>query len=259
MVLEVLILFLLIIGICVIHYRGALHEFQILQKDYSPSNRWSDFLSEQLPLVIRNLPPSWLGNWSARRTEMKKWSVSLRAKNGKMLRTSWAHWLQFPTAPIENQIEMSRNSKLDITIQNWADFRRWFWIPTGSPLPFILSTNPENAFVGLKKTTAAATAIVSTDGSPLELWISHEGGIPHHLIQDLRNQNPWIQSTNEIPGVEDVKFIEMRLRPGNAVVLPCHWWYAIRRMEGDSNSLSWFWIHEFHTPISYVATKLQPK
>jgi len=36
MIFEVLFLVLLIFGIAVVAYRGAVHEFQILQKDYVP-------------------------------------------------------------------------------------------------------------------------------------------------------------------------------------------------------------------------------
>lgn len=252
MILGMIIVILLLIGICVISYRGALHEFQILQKDYNPENKWPDFLSEQLPLVIRNLPPSWLGNWSREKTERKNWPV--QAKNRKKtIKTTFQKWLEYPEMPIDNVRELGEKSKLDITIRNW--FSRWFWIPTCVPHPYVLSDIVTNSCIPLRKATADATAIVSTDGSPVEVWLSHEAGIPDTIADSLRGLNPWIQSTNEIPGVEKVKFIEVRLRPGNAIIVPTHWWYSVRSVESDS----WFWIHEFQSPISWLATKLQSK
>jgi hypothetical protein len=150
---------------------------------------------------------------------------------------------------IENGSELGHNAKLDITIQNW--FKRIFWIPYNSPVAHILFPN---ACLPLRKTTADSTLIVSTDGDPLEIWLSHEAGIPAPIVDEIRGKNPWTQSANEIPGVEEVKFIEVRLRPGNAIMIPTHWWYSIR---GESKS--WFWINEFHSPISWIASAIQSK
>ena len=254
MILGAILVVLLIVGLCVINYRGALHEFQILQKDYNPENKWSEFLSEQLPLVIRNLPASWLGNWSRSKTESKQWSVVVSGGSNKQkLKTTFANWLSYPETMYENASELGLANKLDITIKNW--FTRWFWVPVGSPSAYVLSEHPKNACLPLRKTTADSTAIVSTDGSPIEVWLSHEAGIPSNIADSLRGLNPWIQSTNEIPGVEQVKFIEVLLRPGNAIVVPTHWWVSVRCVEKES----WFWIHEFQNPISWVATYLRPK
>lgn len=258
MILGAVLLILIVVGLFAISYRGALHEFQILQKDYNSQNKWQEFLSEQLPLVIRNLPPTWLGNWSASRTENKDWQVTISIKEGRKtrkLQTSFKEWLEYPEKQIENGTELGHNAKLDITVQNW--FRRWFWIPTNSPRSHILSGHEDNSCLPLRKTTADSTVIVSTDGAPIEIWISHEAGIPSPIVDEIRGKNPWIQSTNEIPGVEEVKFIEVVLRPGNAIVIPTHWWYSIRST--DDSALSWFWINEFHSPISWLATTIQNK
>ena len=56
MVLELAFLVLLIVGLCALAYRSAVHEFQILQKDFTEENNWSELLSEELPLVIRGIP-----------------------------------------------------------------------------------------------------------------------------------------------------------------------------------------------------------
>lgn len=241
-----LIAILLIIAICAIVYRGALHEFQILQKDYKKENKWSDFLSEKLPLVVRNLPKSWLGNWTYERTKDKSWNIITKRKE------AWSEWIKNPILIPKNMEEIGFKAKLNVALNHWENFRRWFWIPTGNPIPYVLST-----YIGLKKTTAEGTLLVSTDGAPLEVWVSHEAGVPITIAEELYGMNPWIQSTNEIPGVEQVKFIEIRLRPGNAILLPCHWWYAIR--PNDDTSSSWFWMHEFHSPISWIATKIRSK
>lgn len=255
MVLELLFFILLVFGICVLAYRGAVHEFQILQKEYSPDMEWSELLGEQLPIVIRNLPRSWLGNWTQQKTEHKTWLVTVRDPSGKKFRTTWNHWLQTQDAPTPvNMDEISSVSKLGTNVQNWyADgFCRWSWLPSAAIKvhPHIFT---QQDIKGVNKTTSEFTTIVSTDGSPLELWIAHEGAIPDNVSYELLKKNPWIQTTKEIPWIGEVKYIEIKLRPGNAVVIPRHWYYALRQEEGTEGR-SWFWTSDYHTPISWLAS-----
>lgn len=250
MVLELLFLCLLIIGLCVVAYRGAIHEFQILQKDYDPDNDWSALLSEQLPIVIRGLPRHLLGGWTAAKTDQKTWMVKVRDAQGKAYRTTWNNWLKHPSLAPENMDELAEAVRLKHTFENWGveDIRRWSWLPASTPTPHVLHTA-----TGVKKTTAEFTAIVATDGAPLELWIAHEGAISSQVSDELLGKDPWIQTSESIPWINTVKYIEIRLRPGNAVLIPSHWWYALRPA---SATPSWFWVGEFHTPISRVATAL---
>ena len=252
MILGTLFVLILILGICVIHYRSALHEFQILQKDYNPENRWTEFLQEQLPLVIRNLPRKWLGTWSRATKGPYEGCEVVVVQEGKRLKTSFANWLLGPEQTYGNPTDVGSAAKLDRTIQNW--FSRWFWIPNKSPSAYVLTPNAGNSCLPLWKTKADSTVLVSTDGSPIEVWLSHEAGIPDDIADSLRGLNPWIQSTNEIPGVEKVKFVEIRLRPGNAIVVPTHWWVSVR-CEGNE---SWFWMHTFHSPVSWIASAVRP-
>lgn len=254
MVLELLFLGILILGLCVVAYRGAIHEFQILQKDYHPDNNWSELLSEQLPIVIRSLPKHWLGNWSLAKTENRSWSLLVRNPHGKRFRTTWAHWLKegTDTNRPENMDELAEAARLHETVLNWAteDCRRWSWLSSALPTPYVLYSSR-----GLTKTTAEYTVIVATDESPLELWIAHEGALSDKVVRFLDGRDPWIQTSETVPWISTVKYIELILRPGNAILLPRHWWYALRpTTTGDR---SWYWQSEFHTPISWIATKLR--
>lgn len=251
MVFEIILLFLLVFGLCVIGYRGAVHEFQILQKEYDSDLQWTEQLSERLPLVIRNLPSSSTGYWTQSRTHMKHWPVHVTDAKKARLRTTWNKWIPNPENTLTNGAELARYAKLEKAMEHWMDHRRWFWIPFVQPVASVLNTNQ---CVGIQKTTAEATLIVSTDGIPLEIWLTHEEGIPGHLVEEMVGKDPWIQTTNEIPGISDVKYIEVKLRSNNAMVLPSHWWYAIRPAE---EGVSWYWTSEFHSPVSFLATKLK--
>jgi len=232
-------------------YRGAIHEFQILQKDYSSDHNWSELLSEQLPLVVRSLPKHWLGQWTRAQTSRKTWVVKVRDTDGRLFRTTWNAWLESPEGEPENLQDFATLVKLDTAVRNWSDegFRRWYWFPMGTPKPDILTT-----FRGVEKNTSELTTIVSTDGAPLELWIAHEGAIPDNVAEEIRGQNPWILTTREVPWIGEVKYIEVKLRPGNAITIPAHWWYALRS-EGGADA--WFFSADAHTVPSMFATAVR--
>ena len=143
---------------------------------------------------------------------------------------------------------ISSVARLDKTLENWSTegIRRWSWLPTRTPTPFVFS---EGQVKGVSKTAAEYTLIVSTDEYPIELWISHEGAVPKNVSADLFGKDPWIQTNESIPWIGEVKYIEVKLRPGNAILIPKHWWYAVRPVA----SSAWFWIAEFNTPISAIA------
>lgn len=259
MFLELLFLTLLVAGICILFYRGAVHEFQILQKEYEPEMNWGEVLSEELPIVIRGIPRSWMGGWSARITDRRKWKTLVRNSDGRKFRTSWMNYVETP-APrpvLLNGTEIAEASRLSHTLSNWRDdgFGRWSWIPSNAtmPEPGILTSLD---FRGVSKMTAEFTTFVATDGAPLEIWLAHEGAIPAKVTEDLVGKNPWIQTTNTIPWIDEVKFIEIKLRPGNALIVPRHWWVALRGAEKED---AWYWSAAFHTPISYIATAIAQK
>ena len=261
MIFELLFLVLLIFGIAVVAYRGAIHEFQILQKDYTPNTNWGEMMNEQLPIVIRSLPKHWLGNWSYNKTVNKTWEIVVQNNDEKKFKTTWNVWLQTPnqTSPT-NLAAIADTLKLRNNFEHWAaeGFHQWYTVPTQAPTLYIYQ---QNDVMTLRKGIADFTAIVATDGTPLELWIAHEGAVPADKVDDIVGKDPWIQTTKEIPWIGDLKYIEMKLRPGNAVLLPRHWWYAIRTVKEKNEqplpSYAWFWKGEIHSPVSWVAGKIR--
>lgn len=251
MMLEFLFLCILIVGICVIAYRGAVHEFQILQRDYIAQTPWSELLNEQLPVIIRTIPKSLRGGWNESRTHQKRWPVYVRDNYGKKYKTTWDMYLQekTPYQP-ENSSELAIIAKLDETLENWvADgFHKWYWLPGSIPSAYVA----QSGFVqGVQRTWSEATLVTNTEGGPLHIWLAHGGAIPSNVVNSLYGKNPWIQTTDDIPWISEVKYIEIILRPGNTLLIPRHWYYAI---QSSDETPVWFWIGEFHSPISWIAS-----
>jgi hypothetical protein len=254
MLLEtIFLLFLVVIGVLII-YRGAIHEFQILQKDYDADVDWPTLLTEQLPLVIRNVPSSWLGGWSIAKTGNRTWPVLTQDAQGKKFKIAWNSYLMTDAkAPSHGDLaEFANPTKLLTTIQNWVydGMSCLHWLPVRTPRPMLLLSEEP-----LKKLIAEWTVLVSTDGAPVELWLAHEGAIPTH--KDLVVK-PWTATTATVPWIGDVKYIEIKLRPGNAIMIPKHWWVSVRpAIQPDTKrDGAWMWRSEFHSPASQFVSLL---
>jgi len=267
MLLESIFIVLLLLVFAVIFYRAAIHEYTILQKDWSAEDvKWTELISERAPLIVRNVPEDWTRLWTYSRTGKFGWPVALKS-GAKKSRSSWSIFLQSKTNnQITNGDVLADTSGLvehATTISN--EFRRPFWCPgsfaVGKTSANIIKPNKAD-FVGLKKTTAEATCWISTDGSPLRIWLAHEGATKggEWLPAKPFGRDPWALKPEETPWISELKFLEIRLRPGNMLILPPHWWIALRSSKEDGSNVhngSWYWTSEFHGPISWISTIFQ--
>jgi hypothetical protein len=277
--LEILLVVLLILVFLLVAYKGAIHEFQILQKDWKPTIDWSSLLSEQLPLVVRNVDPTWQAAkmpWTAKAVAGKTWPVQLR-KDGALFKGRWNEWLANPgQPPLTPETWQEISAIIAPPLPMWEDggFHRWSWIPAhlARPLVQILTTVQP-----VRRTTAATTLIQATDGAPLTLWLAHEGAIPAKVATAIKGKDPWSLTAEQVPWISEVKFIELRLRPGNAIAIPTHWYWAAKPHGGQGQGQgrgqgqgqgedvgnsgmaegSWYWIAEWQTPVSWLVSSVQ--
>jgi len=259
--LELILVGVILLGLAVLFYRGAVHEFQILQHDWSDDINWANLLSERAPLVIRDIPVELQGSWRRQAVARRSWPVLLQNKQGRV-RSTCADWIstslaQVETRTIENGERLATSAGIGEMVNDWrsAGLYRWTWLPTSSCSVHLLPPT-ETACLPLQQVRSDCKWIVATDGTPLRLWLAHEGAIPSGM--KLEGKNPWTLTTAEVPWIVDVKFMEMRLRPGQAVLLPTHWWMAVKPelpVISDAPTVgdgAWFWTADLDTPISWV-------
>jgi hypothetical protein len=244
MVLELVFILILVFAVSVIAYRGAVHEFQILQKNYDDDANLSELLSEMLPVVVRNVPKGWIGGWTNAKVGLKPYEIQVLSPKGQKFQVPWNVWLAQPnnTRPVSLE-PVAASLHLEKVSAAMADdgFTRWTLIPHSTPKPEVLHPSQSKL---LKKTVPEFTVLTVTDGAPLEVWLAHEGAIPSDGLLGL---NPWDVTSKTIPWISDVKYVEIRLRPNNSLAIPKHWSYAIRNVEAD---ISWYHVTEFNTPVS---------
>lgn len=269
MLLQTLFIIIILFAFVVIFYRAAIHEYTILQKDWSSVDaNWKDLISERAPLIVRDVPVEWTKLWTLKRTGKFGWPVVVSDGRNKS-RSSWSIYLNSKTKnKILNGDTLSDAAGLNeqaITISN--EFRRPFWLPgsfsVGRTVANIIKPNGLD-YVGLKKTTAEATCIICTDGGTMRVWLAHEGATKGGawLPANPYGRDPWALKPEETPWISELKFLEIRLRPGNMLILPPHWWVAFRCLDekgGENKEGSWYWMTELHSLISLVATTFHNK
>lgn len=270
MLLESTFIGLLILVFVVIFYRAANHEYTILQKDWGSDDvNWSKLVSERMPIVVRHVPKAWTKLWTRARTAKFGWPVVVQEK-GKKMRTTWSGLVAAPPRlgqQILNTSDLATAAGLhDQAAEIGLEFRRPFWLPgsmsVGNLTAHVVPSH-DKSFIGLRKTTAEATCWVATDGTPLRLWIAHEGATKggEYLPPHPHGKDPWNLKPEESPWISELKFMEIRLRPGTMFLLPPHWWIGIKcdsfMNENPVMEGGWFWTCEFHSPISWLATRFQ--
>jgi hypothetical protein len=266
MVLEILLLFLVVSAILLAVYKGAVQEYQILQKDWSPTIDWSSLLSEKLPIVIRNVDPEWQGRWTRDATQHKNWPLVVKDEHGTLLRTTWSEWLSSPPGqpPMHNGHELAEVAH--IPLDQWRDggFRQWSWLPLNYANVGVLGPHVDTV-LPTEKTKSACTIVQATDGIPLQIWLAHEGSVPASVADHLMGRNPWSLKSEQVPWIEELKYIEIKLRPGNAIAIPTHWWWAARAALPAVSERpvmadgAWYWVAHAENPVSWTVNVLTKK
>ena len=108
---------------------------------------------------------------------------------------------------------------------------------------------------GLRKTTAIYTMIYPTS-EPLEVTLLTEHQ-ETYLPKVWRGRFPEVLTIQDTPLVGEIKYINIKVRPGNVLIIPTHWFVSIRAVNREvEKPLLWSWI-EIHNPISSLAARME--
>lgn len=257
--LEILLLFGVIFLILTFFYKQAICDFRINQIEWSQRDEsLLTLLHEKVPLVVRTLPsasfwtredvlarpcfstlpifqdvriPDWIQSADANAVCPWKWEHAEKIAAVSGLKVWAEKWM--------NPVVIPR------LLRAWMFARYQCWAGRR----------------GMQRTFATWTCILPVQG---EIVVSL---LPENMESFLPAQ--WVgtfpgeMSQKDTPFLKDLKFVDIIVRPGNALFLPAHWfvsWSAkdANTSEHASHAPSMVCTISYHTPISLLAFNASP-
>lgn len=248
---ELLLICIVVFGIFVIFYRQAIEEYNILQIEGSQVADLPKLLSEQSPVVLRDIgipklltPETLRGN-----SRLLTFPVLPSLNLGDYLA------MENPPDSVKIKHKAALQLASEAGIQVWAEHT---WFPKAFSYPLLqnihsLATYAYIGSVGLRKTTAIHTVIYPTS-VPLEITLLTEQQTKF-LPKAWRGLYPDQITIHDTPLVGEIKYISVKVRPGNMLWIPTHWYYSVKSQDLKQPCL-WASL-EIHNPISRLATMME--
>ncbi len=252
MILELLFLFALVFLIAVLFYKQRAPDLQILQLEHDQiSAQLADLLEEQQPIVIRGtMPPRGLtAEALAKAPRLASFPVGGQPLSAILAQPSLlASAAGIPTL----SLELRRNLAEELSIPVWATRN---WLPHFAhcsllgPLVGTMRSEAVIGGLGMWKTTAKLTAFTPTEGTYVVSILSVES--EQYLPKAWQYRYVSSLTPNDTPLVADIKFLDIVVRPGTALLIPPH---AVVSMEPkEPSTFSAAAILEYHEPVSLLA------
>lgn len=236
--------------ICVFFYKQTHDSLQILQIEDSQIHTLPELVEERSPIVLRHT-----------RTPANFTREAMR-KIPRLGATTVA------ATPLENLLDGSVRMKSDgppalgrraaeelaaeLGIPLWVE-RQWSeYLRATSYFGWLGTVRARVGFggVGLFKTTAQITVLLPTEGAYIASILppNKQALLP----KQWQYRYPDVFTPNDTPFVNELEYVDMKLRAGTALLLPPHWFVSLR-----PEDWALFLVIEYHEPISLLATTLE--
>jgi hypothetical protein len=249
MVLEILFLSVLFITVLIVFYRQAIEQYNILQIEGSQLSEFPKLLSEHTPLIVHDVGLPKLLTPETLKTNQRLLQFPL----GNQLTID--QYIKNPVQSIhftkKASILLAKESGLAV----WAEHT---WFPRFFTYPILqhihsLKTEAYVGEVGLQKATASTTVLYPTSGA-LEVTLLTEQQ-EKYLPVSWRGRFPEVFTLQDTPLAGEIKYITIKLRPGNVLAIPTHWIYSLRVVEKDKPA---FWGKlSLENPISAISSMME--
>lgn len=234
----------LIFIVLVIFYKQANEEFTILQLEGNQLVSLPSLLSEKYPIVIRQvqMPTFFTPEAIQQNSRIQTFPISPE----KQLKDALSD------TSLSLPLSASRILAQQVGLQVWAEHTWLPYVSTWSFLNFV-NTTANLGEQGLRKTTAYCTLLLPTSQS-INIIIMTSGQ-EKYLPTNWHNTDPEKYTLNDTPMVGNIKFMEIKVKPGNCLCLPPHWFYTLRASD-PKKSMLWCCL-EIQNPLSWMATRLE--
>jgi hypothetical protein len=232
--------------IAILFYKQANESFQILQLDAERLSELPTLYQDRSPIVVRGTSGDQLPTGLGTEAELRRRPAVLAALAAPATPlSSVLNRPGFNYSPVTTAF-LAKESGLDTWFRLRlfdtllpSPYTRWFYTSKTSLWP---------SGRGLFKTTAFQTLVMPTQGTVI-VTLLLQSMIPY-LPTRWEGRRFASLTAEDTPLLTQIKFIEIRIRTGNFVLIPPHVLADIRS-EGET---AWVFMAEIHHPISAFAT-----
>jgi hypothetical protein len=228
--LEYLLFIIVLFFIAVLFYKQANEEFQILQLEAERLSELPTLYVDRSPIVISGFKTPNLGT----EEELKKRKIMDMSVLKK-----------FTQVPMESAKFMAKESGLQVWFEHHlykellpSPYTKWLYTFYTTLWPFRR---------GLFKTTAFQTVIMPTQGT-VSVKLMLLKMLPY-LPSKWIGRSFSSLTLHDTPLLNQLQYIEIRVRKGNLLFIPAHFIVDIDSFE----SSAWVFMAEIHHPISRLA------
>ena len=240
MIFEILFILVFLFFTALFFYKQALEDFDIVQIEAAQVEKVPALLAENSFLVIRSLPVLTLWTPASVLPQVLATPYGRDTLGGVVAGSAVP--LQFPLSGED----LARQTG----VHTWMEST---WFPRLIPNSFLrpLYTLRCEAAVGekgLRKSYAVTTLLFATEGE-LRVSVMPES-VQTYLPATWEGRSFASLQRTDAPLLGEVKFLDIRLRPGMVLCIPPHW---ILNLAQEGAVLPWFLWVEIHHPISKIA------
>ena len=243
--LEIILIGMFLFLILTFFYKQAICEFRINQVEWGKRDTLQDAIQERVPTVLRGIP------------QAKFWTqedVMMRASYGTVSvfdNQGLPEWLTSTTSDSECPWTTEHASSIASVsgLITWAE--RWINENVLSPIESYWYYPKYLCFAGSKglhKTVAPYTLLTPTEGEII-VNIMPEN-VAHALPVVWKGTFPSELTQYDTPFINDLKFMDIIIRPGTALIMPAHWFIS---WKSNKDNIPLVCSIEYHSPISRFA------
>lgn len=249
MIFEIGIITIVLFAVVVLFYRQAIEQYNILQIEASQIDELPKLLGERTPLVLHDVgqPKLFTPDALKSNTRLQQFPIGQGQTLGQYIQSGTLT----KSIPHKASLLLAKESGLSVWMEHtW--FPKFFAYPLLEHIHF-LTTEAHVGDMGLAKTTAIHTVLYPTSGTfDVTLMTEQQEKC---LPKLWRGRFPELFTIQDTPLVGEIKYITIKLRPGNMICIPSHWFYSVSSTDKKKPAL---WCRfTIDNPISSIASFME--
>jgi hypothetical protein len=246
---EIGILLGIVFLVFVFFYKQKAQEFRISQIEHTQLQTLPDLFTELNPIVIRGLPPSTFLTPDTIKKNSRIQNFPVGSDGLTIEKWLTSESIQLSIQPAELRTTLAS----ELGIPMWAQ-HTWFEPLTAETIySFAMNLEAEAWLtnMGMTKTLAATTLLYPTNG---EYICSLMLDTSTQYLPRWEGRFLDEYTAADTPLLNKVQFIDIKLRPGHALLIPPHWIISMKATGNVSKPM--FAFIELHHPLSRLAKAL---